>query len=70
MAGHAPGMSGPGPPAEPAEDYAGLFALERDRLSELLAGLEGADWERPSPCNRHDPGARPGARRVAGIFLS
>jgi uncharacterized protein (TIGR03083 family) len=27
-----------------------LFALERDRLSELLAGLEGADWERPSPC--------------------
>jgi len=39
-----------GPPSEPAQDYVGLFAVERDRLVELLAGLQGADWERPSPC--------------------
>ena len=43
-------MSGTGPPSEPARDYAGLFAVERDRLTELLAGLQAADWERPSPC--------------------
>ena len=39
-----------GPPSEPVQDYAGLFTLERDRLNGLLAGLQGADWERPSPC--------------------
>lgn len=38
------------PPAEPPWDYAGLFAVDRDRLNELLAGLQAADWERPSPC--------------------
>jgi uncharacterized protein (TIGR03083 family) len=43
-------MSGTGPPSEPPGDYAGLFAVERDRLTELLAGLQAADWERPSPC--------------------
>jgi len=37
-------------PAEPACDYATLFAVERDRLRELLAGLQAADWQRPSPC--------------------
>jgi uncharacterized protein (TIGR03083 family) len=43
-------MSWSGPPAGPGWDYADLFALERDRLNELLGGLEAADWERPSPC--------------------
>jgi uncharacterized protein (TIGR03083 family) len=43
-------MSETGPPAEPPRDYAALFAVERDRLNELLAGLPAADWERPSPC--------------------
>ena len=43
-------MSGSGPPAEPPWDYADLSALERDRLNELLAGLEAEDWDRPSPC--------------------
>ena len=43
-------MSGTGPPSDPPRDYAGLFAVERDRLTELLAGLQAADWERPSPC--------------------
>ncbi|MDQ2811077.1 MAG: maleylpyruvate isomerase N-terminal domain-containing protein [Actinomycetota bacterium] len=43
-------MSGARPPAEPPEDYADLVVLERDRLSELLAGLHAPDWERPSPC--------------------
>ena len=38
------------PPAEPPHAYAALFAVERDRLSDLLAGLPGADWQRPSPC--------------------
>jgi uncharacterized protein (TIGR03083 family) len=43
--------SGPsGPPAEPPSDFAGLFLLERARLSELLASLGPADWDRPSPC--------------------
>ena len=37
-------------PAEPEHDYAALFTVERDRLSELLAGLSAADWQRPSPC--------------------
>jgi uncharacterized protein (TIGR03083 family) len=37
-------------PAEPASDYASLFAVERDRLRELLAGLRAEDWQRPSPC--------------------
>ena len=37
------------PPSLP-RDYAGLFAVERDRLTELLDGLQAADWERPSPC--------------------
>jgi uncharacterized protein (TIGR03083 family) len=50
MTSHGQEMSEPGPPAEPPEDYAGLLALERDRLSQLLAGLQAADWERPSPC--------------------
>jgi uncharacterized protein (TIGR03083 family) len=50
MAGHGAGMSGTGPPSEPPCDYAGPFAVERDRLTELLAGLQAADWERPSPC--------------------
>ena len=43
-------MSQTGPPSEPPRDYAGLFAVERDRLTELLASLQAADWERPSPC--------------------
>jgi uncharacterized protein (TIGR03083 family) len=43
-------MSRTGPPAEPPWDYAGLFVIERDLLIELLRGLEGTDWERPSPC--------------------
>jgi uncharacterized protein (TIGR03083 family) len=38
------------PPAEPPYDYAGLFAVERDRLTELLVGLRAADWPLPSPC--------------------
>jgi uncharacterized protein (TIGR03083 family) len=38
------------PPAEPPWDYPGLFMVERVRLSELLAGLGPADWDRPSPC--------------------
>ncbi len=50
MAGRAAGLSGSGLPAESSWDYAGLFALERDRLNELLAGLQAADWQRPSPC--------------------
>lgn len=43
-------MSGSGPPGEPPWDYAGLFAGERERLAELLGGLQAADWERASPC--------------------
>ena len=39
-----------GPPAEPPWDFAGLFLVERARLSELLASLGPADWDRPSPC--------------------
>jgi uncharacterized protein (TIGR03083 family) len=50
MAGQAGGMSGTGPPSKPPRDYGGLFAVERDRLTELLAGLQAPDWERPSPC--------------------
>jgi uncharacterized protein (TIGR03083 family) len=38
------------PPAEPPWDYPSLLVLERARLSELLAGLGPADWDRPSPC--------------------
>lgn len=34
---------------EPHE-IAPLFLLERERLCELLAGLDPADWQRPSPC--------------------
>jgi len=37
-------------PAEPPHDYAALFSAERDRLNELLADLQDADWPRPSPC--------------------
>jgi uncharacterized protein (TIGR03083 family) len=37
-------------PAEAPWDYAGLFAIERDRLGELLDGLGSRDWDRPSPC--------------------
>jgi uncharacterized protein (TIGR03083 family) len=43
-------MSRTGPPSEPPRDYADLFAVERDRLTELLASLQAPDWERPSPC--------------------
>jgi hypothetical protein len=50
MAGQGAGMSRTGPPSEPPRDYAGLFAVERDRLTELLASLQAPDWERPSPC--------------------
>src|SRR5277367_4740543 len=50
MAGQGAGMSGTGPPSEPPGDYAGPFAVERDRLTELLAGVQAADWDRPSPC--------------------
>lgn len=39
-----------GPPAEPPQDFAGLFLVERARLSELLASLGPADWDLPSPC--------------------
>ena len=39
-----------GPPSEPARDYVGSFAVERDRLNELLADLQTVDWTRPSPC--------------------
>jgi len=46
--GHAAGLSRP--PAEPAADYPALFMVERDRLNELLAGLEEPDWHRPSRC--------------------
>jgi uncharacterized protein (TIGR03083 family) len=38
------------PPVEPPWDYAGLFAVERDRLGGLLSDLDRTDWERPSPC--------------------
>jgi uncharacterized protein (TIGR03083 family) len=41
---------GIGPPAQPPGDYAALFTIERDRLSQLLSDLAGGDWERPSPC--------------------
>ena len=44
------GAQATGPPSEPPRDYAGLFAVERDRLTELLASLQAPDWERPSPC--------------------
>jgi uncharacterized protein (TIGR03083 family) len=37
-------------PAEPRWNTARLFEIERARLSELLASLEGPDWDRPSPC--------------------
>ena len=37
-------------PADAPWDYAGLFAVERGRLIELLGGLRASDWERPSPC--------------------
>ena len=39
-----------GPPAEPPAEIASLFPVERARLTELLRGLEPADWDRPSPC--------------------
>jgi hypothetical protein len=39
---------------EPAWDYATLFTVERDRLTELLAGLRDADWDRPTPCPGSD----------------
>jgi uncharacterized protein (TIGR03083 family) len=35
---------------EPAHEIAPLFQTERERLIELLAGLDPADWRRPSPC--------------------
>lgn len=34
----------------PAHEFAPLFLTERQRLLELLAGLDPADWQRPSPC--------------------
>jgi uncharacterized protein (TIGR03083 family) len=39
-------MTTDGPPYE----IAPLFLTERARLSELLAGLAPADWQRPTPC--------------------
>ena len=39
-----------GPPAEPPRDFASLFLAERALLSELLASLGPAEWDRPSPC--------------------
>jgi uncharacterized protein (TIGR03083 family) len=47
MAAH---HGGTGLPAEPPCDAASLFVAERARLSELLATLGRADWDRPSPC--------------------
>jgi uncharacterized protein (TIGR03083 family) len=35
---------------EPSYEISPLFLLERERLSDLLAGLDPADWQRPSPC--------------------
>jgi uncharacterized protein (TIGR03083 family) len=35
---------------EPAHEISLLFVTERERLTELLAGLDPADWQRPSPC--------------------
>ena len=35
---------------EPADEISLLFVTERERLTELLAGLDPADWQRPSPC--------------------
>jgi uncharacterized protein (TIGR03083 family) len=43
-------MTGSAPPDVPPWDYAALFTAERERLSELLDGLAGTDWDRPSPC--------------------
>ena len=43
-------MSGTGLPGQPPGDFAGLFGVERARLSELLGGLEPDDWQRPTPC--------------------
>ena len=43
-------MNESGPPADPPGDIAGLFGVERARLSELLDDLEPAGWQRPSPC--------------------
>jgi len=43
-------VTGTRPPATPPGDFAGLFGVERARLSELLRGLEPGDWQRPSPC--------------------
>jgi len=37
-------------PDTPTYEIAPLFLTERARLSELLAGLGEADWQRPSPC--------------------
>jgi uncharacterized protein (TIGR03083 family) len=39
-----------GPPEKPPGEIAGLFPVERARLTELLRGLQPADWDRPSPC--------------------
>lgn len=50
MSDVAAGTGGIGPPAEPPWDYADLFVIERDRLNALLDGVDGVDWERPSPC--------------------
>ena len=43
-------MNRGGVPTEPPADYAGLFPVERGRLIELLAGLEAAHWQLPTPC--------------------
>jgi uncharacterized protein (TIGR03083 family) len=37
-------------PASAPHDYVGLFALERERLLELLRSFAPADWYRPTPC--------------------
>jgi hypothetical protein len=48
-------MSRTGPPSEPPRDYAGLFAVERDRLTELLASMQdyrlmSTRFARPQSC--------------------
>jgi uncharacterized protein (TIGR03083 family) len=42
--------AGSAPAAEPPQDFASLFLVERSRLGALLASLGPADWDRPSPC--------------------
>lgn len=41
-------------PPTTSTDYAALFALDDERLLELLRSLEPADWSRPTPCPAWD----------------